>query len=127
MRYRLAVPLGVVLTLALGSVVSQAQSVASRPNLSGLWQPVGSYTFDPADPRGARAADLDRYPMTPWGLEKFKANKPAHGEAQSERGRTERGIERPHQQVFSAGGAAVLCDAVSGGVCAEPHQAGDAV
>ena len=52
-------------------------------DFSGLWQPQGSYSFDPADPRGARAADLTRYPMTPWGLEKFKANKPAHGDAQN--------------------------------------------
>jgi hypothetical protein len=72
-----------MLMLALGSVASRAQTATSRPNLSGLWQPVGSYTFDPADPRGARAADLERYPMTPWGLEQFKANKPAHGDAQS--------------------------------------------
>ena len=84
MRHRLAVLLCVVLTLALCPATSQAQTTTSRPNLSGLWQPVGSYTFDPADPRGARAADLERYPMTPWGLEKFKANKPAHGDAQSE-------------------------------------------
>jgi hypothetical protein len=60
-----------------------AQQGASTPNLSGLWQPQGSYSFDPSDPRGTRAADLARYPMTPWGLEKFKANKPAHGDAQN--------------------------------------------
>jgi hypothetical protein len=36
----------------------------------------------PDDARGARAGDLTRYPLTPWGLEKFKANKPAHGEHQ---------------------------------------------
>ena len=84
MRHRLAVPLCVVLTLTLCRAASHAQTTTSRPNLSGLWQPVGSYTFDPADPRGSRAGDLEKYPMTPWGLEKFKANKPAHGDAQSE-------------------------------------------
>jgi hypothetical protein len=56
---------------------------ASVPNLSGLWSPVGDVTLDPSDPEGAKAADLTKYPMTPWGLEKFKANRPAHGAAQS--------------------------------------------
>jgi hypothetical protein len=43
---------------------------------------VGANTFDPSDPEGANAADVTKYPMTAWGLEKFKANRPAHGEAQ---------------------------------------------
>jgi hypothetical protein len=51
----------------------------TRPDLSGLWEPIGSNSFDPADPGGARAADLTRYPMTPAGLAEFKANKVAHG------------------------------------------------
>ena len=84
MRNRLVVPIcALVAVLACSSDVL-AQTAASTPNLSGLWSPVGSYTFDPSDPRGARAADLTRYPMTPWGQEKFKANKPAHGESQNE-------------------------------------------
>ena len=75
-----------ILTLGMAGIYASealAQQAASTPNLSGLWQPQGSYTFDPADPRGARAADPTRYPMTPWGLEKFKANKPAHGDGQN--------------------------------------------
>ena len=72
-----------VLGLAVVCSTDALAQQASTPNLSGLWQPQGSYTFDPADPRGAKAADLDRYPMTPWGLEKFKSNKPAHGDAQN--------------------------------------------
>ena len=56
---------------------------ASMPNLSGLWSPVGDVVFDQSDPQGKRAADLTRYPMTPLGLEEFKANRPAHGAAQS--------------------------------------------
>ena len=72
-----------MLGMAAAGSDALAQSAPSKPNLSGLWQPQGSYTFDPEDPRGAQAADLTRYPMTPWGLEQFKANKPAHGDAQN--------------------------------------------
>ena len=84
MRNYLLVSIWVLGTAAICSSEALAQQANSTPNLSGLWQPQGSYTFDPADPRGARAADLTRYPMTPWGLEKFKANKPAHGDSQNE-------------------------------------------
>src|SRR5487761_410811 len=56
----------------------------SGPNLTGLWSPVGDVTFDPSDPAGKKAADLAKYPMTPWGLERFRANKPAHGDEQTE-------------------------------------------
>ena len=84
MRNYLLVSIWVLGTAAICSSEALAQQAASTPNLSGLWQPQGSYTFDPADARGARAADLTRYPMTPAGLEKFKANKPAHGDAQNE-------------------------------------------
>ena len=72
----------VVLVAVLAS--PSGVSAQTPPNLSGLWSPVGTYTFDPSDPRGANAADLTKYPLTPWGLEKFKANKPAHGENQNE-------------------------------------------
>jgi len=79
-------------TLAFSSVMlaqtakraEAPKSAASAPvpNLSGLWSPVGDVTFDPSDPGGTKAADRAKYPMTPWGLEKFKANKPAHGQDQ---------------------------------------------
>ena len=61
---------------------SHATAQEARRDLSGLWSPVGTQTFDPADPGGANAGDLKRYPMTPAGLEEFKANKPAHGDNQ---------------------------------------------
>lgn len=61
---------------------TKSPSSASAPNLSGLWSPVGDVTFDPSDPGGAKAGDLAKYPMTPWGLDRFKANKPAHGQDQ---------------------------------------------
>src|SRR5215217_9700582 len=83
MRKYLLVSACILGMAAIWSSDALAQQTPSRPNLSGLWQPQGSYTFDPADARGARAADLTRYPMTPWGLEKFNGNKPAHGEAQN--------------------------------------------
>jgi hypothetical protein len=63
---------------------ARAATAASVPDLSGLWAPVGTNTFDPADPNGKRAADLTRYPMSPLGLEKFNANKVAHGANQQE-------------------------------------------
>jgi len=88
-----AAMLELMATLAFPSVMpaqtppkaEAARSVASAsaPNLSGLWSPVGDVVFDQSDPQGKRAADLTRYPMTAWGLERFKANRPAHGTAQS--------------------------------------------
>jgi hypothetical protein len=57
---------------------------ASGPSLTGLWSPVGDVTFDPSDPAGKKAADIAKYPMTPWALAQFKANKPAHGDEQTE-------------------------------------------
>jgi len=72
--------LAVALTWSSGALAQAPRQ--QPPDLSGLWSPVGTYTFDPDDPRGGRAADLTRYPLTAWGLEKFKANKPAHGENQ---------------------------------------------
>jgi len=81
MRHR-----GVASVCALVAGIACASEVlaqsASAPDLSGLWSPIGTNTFDPEDPRGARAADLTRYPMTEWGLEQFRANRPAHGEFQ---------------------------------------------
>jgi hypothetical protein len=83
MRTYLLVSVAILGMAAIWPSDALAQQPSAPPNLSGLWQPQGSYTFDPADPRGARAADQTRYPMTPWGLEKFNANKPAHGDAQN--------------------------------------------
>ena len=81
MRNRLVASIFALVTvLACSSdVLAQAARQPDAASLSGLWSPVGTYTFDPSDPRGEHAADLTKYPFTPWGLEQFKANKPAHG------------------------------------------------
>jgi len=62
------------------SSVTKAQAASTTPDFTGVWSQIGTYTFDPTDPRGAKAASL---PMTAWGLEKFNFNRPAHGAAQT--------------------------------------------
>jgi hypothetical protein len=76
-----AAVLGFIVALAVSFVI-RTQTVRSAPDLSGMWSSVGNNTVDPSDPDGSSAADLTKYPMTPWGLERFNANRPAHGEAQ---------------------------------------------
>ena len=81
MRNRLMTSIVALVAAIICPSIGLAQT---PPNLSGLWSPVGTYTFDPSDVRGAKSGDLTKYPMTPWGLEQFKANRPAHGDHQVE-------------------------------------------
>lgn len=71
-----------VLCTQLSAQSGAAKAGATTPDLSGVWTPQHrTYTLDPADPLGLK---LDRGPaMTPWGEDRFKANKPAHGANQT--------------------------------------------
>jgi hypothetical protein len=84
MRTRFLIGLVIVLASLItfvgrttGQIHTLDNHLATRvPDFTGVWTQIGTYTFDPSDPRGKNAADL---PFTPWGLAKYKANKPAHG------------------------------------------------
>ena len=54
-----------------------ARASAAAPDLSGNWTVApGSPSWDPSDPRGAKP---DQLPLTPWGRERLKANRPPFG------------------------------------------------
>src|SRR5271169_5841567 len=53
----------------------KALTPASTPDLSGVWTRRGS----PNQRYLGYGFSQDELPMTPWGLEKFKANKPSFG------------------------------------------------
>jgi hypothetical protein len=58
-----------------------ARASAAVPDLSGNWAVVGgSPSWDPSDPRGDKP---DQLPLTPWGRERFQANKPPFGAKQT--------------------------------------------
>jgi hypothetical protein len=51
------------------AVAATAAAQTTRPDFSGIWQRAG----------GGPGLASDEPPMTPWGLEKYKAAKPIHG------------------------------------------------
>jgi hypothetical protein len=58
-----------------------ARASAAVPDLSGNWTVApGSPSWDPSDPRGDKP---DQLPLTPWGRERFQANKPPFGAHQT--------------------------------------------
>jgi hypothetical protein len=60
---------------------SDIQSKSGIADLSGVWKPDHrTYTLDPSDPLGLKGINP---PLTAWGQERFKANKPAHGANQT--------------------------------------------